>query len=359
MRAHRERGESARGQQAADVRDQEPPRHGGPGQHQLDQLRASGALTPGAVARVLALFPREHDALLAELHALEGNAFVAEVLAQLGDLEPDDGEAASDPRAQGLEDALPAPPSARPRAQGLEDAPQAPPKAQPRAQGLDDAPQAPPRAQGLEDDEVVDYRLAEGWNLANLINVVRFDRATHGKFAKRNGQLDAERVHQWQREHRLTPRIPGAVDSDTCEVAEGRHPQAPPRILRVDAPEEASSDAVPITVEVETRPWHVVSVRIVSFPDGPLMPGRSNGAGLATIKTIARLPLSAAVGWPAEVPFYVVAIDQNGRESAGYLKLVRIKGGARPPGPPGPLRGVDQSASDRVNDHDDSFDRSS
>jgi hypothetical protein len=59
---------------------------------------------------------------------------------------------------------------------------------------------------------------AELWNRANVKNVVRFDRATKGAYAKRNGQLDAARVADWQAERGLYAS--GRADDATITAAE-------------------------------------------------------------------------------------------------------------------------------------------
>lgn len=59
---------------------------------------------------------------------------------------------------------------------------------------------------------------ADAWNRANVKNVVRFDRATKGAYAKRNGQLDAERVAAWQAQRGLYAT--GRADEATCAAAE-------------------------------------------------------------------------------------------------------------------------------------------
>jgi hypothetical protein len=66
---------------------------------------------------------------------------------------------------------------------------------------------------------------AEAWNRGHVANVVKFDRATRGLFAKRNGELDADKVAAWQAEHRLT--VNGKVDDDTVAAASGTKPPQP------------------------------------------------------------------------------------------------------------------------------------
>lgn len=60
---------------------------------------------------------------------------------------------------------------------------------------------------------------AEAWNLGHIPNVVKFDRATKGRFAKRNGQLDADGVARWQAEHNL--EVSGKADDQTVVAAAG------------------------------------------------------------------------------------------------------------------------------------------
>ena len=78
-------------------------------------------------------------------------------------------------------------------------------------------------------------REAEQFNRGHLANVVKFDRATHGSYAMRTGQLDAERVAGFQKERGLTPT--GKVDEDTVAVAQGREPQH-----KVDPPPHPDPD---------------------------------------------------------------------------------------------------------------------
>jgi hypothetical protein len=66
---------------------------------------------------------------------------------------------------------------------------------------------------------------SEQWNRTHVHNVVRFDQATGGQFAMMNGELDAQCVFDWQREHSL-PQT-GQVDDTTCDVAEGKAPPDP------------------------------------------------------------------------------------------------------------------------------------
>ncbi len=81
---------------------------------------------------------------------------------------------------------------------------------------------------------------AEAWNLQNIPNVVKFDHATHGKYAKRNGQLDADGVARFQRDHRMKPT--GRVDDDTCAVAAGQK-----------APVPVPPPPIPSTMQIEAE----------------------------------------------------------------------------------------------------------
>jgi hypothetical protein len=78
---------------------------------------------------------------------------------------------------------------------------------------------------------------AEAHNRQNVAYVVAFDRATGGAYAKRNGELDAERVAGWQADHGL-PRT-GKVDQDTVAMAQGRGRGGPramdPEVRRLGA----------------------------------------------------------------------------------------------------------------------------
>jgi hypothetical protein len=60
-------------------------------------------------------------------------------------------------------------------------------------------------------------------------SVVKFDRATGRRFAKRNGELDAVGVARWQAERQIHGlQITGKVDNDTVEAAIGGKPAGPP-----------------------------------------------------------------------------------------------------------------------------------
>jgi hypothetical protein len=58
---------------------------------------------------------------------------------------------------------------------------------------------------------------AEAWNRAHVASVVQFDRSTSGRYAKVNGELDADGVAQWQADHKLPPT--GMADGATCAAA--------------------------------------------------------------------------------------------------------------------------------------------
>jgi hypothetical protein len=97
------------------------------------------------------------------------------------------------------------------------------------------APAPMPQANARLSDE--DRQKVEAWNRSEVAtairagkvsNVVKFDRATSGRFAKRNGQLDADKVAAWQAENGLTPN--GMADDDTVAIATGaKSPQPRPR----------------------------------------------------------------------------------------------------------------------------------
>jgi hypothetical protein len=72
-------------------------------------------------------------------------------------------------------------------------------------------------------------RDAEDWNRKHIPNVVKFDRATGGRFAKKNGELDAEGVARWQAERQVHGlKVTGKADDDTVQAAMGGKPAGPP-----------------------------------------------------------------------------------------------------------------------------------
>jgi hypothetical protein len=83
-------------------------------------------------------------------------------------------------------------------------------------------------------DAGLDVAAAEKYNREHVVDVVRFDRATHGKFARGDGQLDAVRIAEWQRKHGLDAT--GCADENSCLVAEGKPPLPPNRSKYVGPP---------------------------------------------------------------------------------------------------------------------------
>jgi hypothetical protein len=76
-------------------------------------------------------------------------------------------------------------------------------------------------------------------------NVVKFDRATGGRFAKQNGQLDVDKVAAWQAERHPPLNVTGKVDNDTVALATGAKLAAKPlqkAIIRVTG--EGSTDPI-------------------------------------------------------------------------------------------------------------------
>jgi hypothetical protein len=71
-----------------------------------------------------------------------------------------------------------------------------------------------------------DQAAAEAYNRAHVPQVVRFDRATGGAYAKINGELDALRVAQWQQQRDITP-ADGKVTVETVLAAEAGLPAVP------------------------------------------------------------------------------------------------------------------------------------
>lgn len=111
----------------------------------------------------------------------------------------------------------------------------------------------------------LDVAAAETYNRAHVVDVVRFDRATHGQFARGDGQLDAVRLAKWQGTHKLP--ADGMVTENTCLVAEGKPPLPPsvepyrgePRVHIVHPLGEtyAAGFPVPLTLDVMGPPGPV------------------------------------------------------------------------------------------------------
>ncbi|HET9988695.1 MAG TPA: hypothetical protein VFQ65_09245 [Kofleriaceae bacterium] len=120
---------------------------------------------------------------------------------------------------------------------------------------------------------------------------MRFDRATHGRFARGDGQLDAAKLATWQTQHRLERT--GTVTENTCLVAEGKPPLPGPTRPESGGPSVKFTDPpgasyplgfpVPLTVQAigDAGPAHLaVEVDGVSEPDVPFKIGANRRADL-------------------------------------------------------------------------------
>ena len=127
---------------------------------------------------------------------------------------------------------------------------------------------------------------AEAWNRAHVPNVVRFDRASQGRFAMRNGQLDAVRLAAWQAERGLPAT--GMADDATIAAAGGassvsprsRQSQQPPARRRPEADPANPESPIPYRKGESAPRLHQEPASIVpeavawggvshSFPSGP------------------------------------------------------------------------------------------
>jgi hypothetical protein len=100
----------------------------------------------------------------------------------------------------------------------------------------------PPLPEPGPDRKDIDQAQAESYNRAHVPEVVRFDHATHGYFAKTNGELDALAIAEWQAEYNAklpddekdtkSLAVTGTVDPRTVEAVEshfdGLHPGRDP-----------------------------------------------------------------------------------------------------------------------------------
>jgi hypothetical protein len=71
---------------------------------------------------------------------------------------------------------------------------------------------------------------AEDFNRHRISAVVKFDRATRGTYAKRNGELDAEGVMAWQTAHAVA--VDGKVNDETIAEVQ-KHPFPTPKAQHV------------------------------------------------------------------------------------------------------------------------------
>jgi hypothetical protein len=203
------------------------------------------AVTPAAVAAIVAQHPGERDAILRHVAGTFGNAFLGEVIASidgggaggdvgLGAPPPPDLPPPPMPEPVRPPPDLPPPPAPEP----VRPPPDLPPPpmpdwdpTRPPAPIPELPPPPPPPAPTRTFRPTRHYpelAEAEAWNRAHDRNVVRFDHATGGRFAMMSGELDAQCVLDWQAEHGLTPT--GRADDETCDAAEGKPPmpaQAP------------------------------------------------------------------------------------------------------------------------------------
>ena len=185
----------------------------GPGVVAVRATLAAGA-APETIADLMRAFPAEQEAILITLHREAGNHFTAQVLEAL------DGSRPPTPRER------PAPPP------GDIDPPQPGPGPQPKPRLAENA-----------------WAEAEAYNRAHIHQVVVFDRATGGRFAKRNGELDAAGVAQWQREHGLPGD--GRVTPETIAAASGKTPAPAPTPHPTPTPQPAPSQ-LPVSAEAQT-----------------------------------------------------------------------------------------------------------
>ena len=158
-------------------------------------------------------------------------------------------------------------------------------------------------------------REAEVWNKGHVSHVVQFDRATGGRFAKRNGELDADGVARWQVEHHLFAT--GKVDDETVKLALQLSPgrmSAP----RAPGPLERELEIGPmergVALEVgNLQRWLVGATRKLGMSKAAL--ADSYASALAEAKD------PQADRTPAEARDLIGAVNAEYREALGQIKV--------------------------------------
>jgi hypothetical protein len=217
------------------------------------------------------------------------------------------------------------------------------------------------------------FAAAEAYNRAHVVDVVRFDRATGGRFAKGNGELDAAGVARFQAEHGLPSD--GRVDENTCLVAEGKPPipigpqfQGPPT-LSIEHPTGENFPPgvpIPLTLSLAAPPPTTFRGTVTVRPafSGPIHQQRTveaqiGGDGHATLDLeIAPVSVPPRLG---VFPFIVeVSGDAGGQAVASRSNFEILTLGGLLPSPslgpepaiPGPAPAgdsIDQPAAETFN----------
>jgi hypothetical protein len=143
-----------------------------------------------------------------------------------------------------------------------ESGPVAAPDALDLLDGIEPRPQpedgdAPPQHVRLSPEAIAH---AEAYNRGNIPNVVKLDRRTGGRYAKRNGELDAQGVADWQVDHGVVPD--GCVGPLTIAALD--HPGPAPTPKPTPTPDPRGS----LHADVQRL---MIRIALASQFDGPLV----------------------------------------------------------------------------------------